>query len=188
MNEQNRQRKAEALDYLRESLAKCSIMIITDYRGENKGLTVKAITELRHQLREQNGVYKIAKNTLIRKALKEINVELEESLLEGPTAVVFGFGDPAAAAKAVLEFAKNQKPTKLPIVKGAVMEGRFVSIKELEAIAELPSICSAHADPRPYAGAASQYPWRLKRRRTQYGYLVRCLEQETLRGSRSLKA
>lgn len=140
MNEQNRQRKAEALDYLRESLAKCSIMIITDYRGENKGLTVKAITELRHQLREQNGVYKIAKNTLIRKALKEINVELEESLLEGPTAVVFGFGDPAAAAKAVLEFAKNQKPTKLPIVKGAVMEGRFVSIKELEAIAELPSI------------------------------------------------
>lgn len=140
MNAQNLQRKAESLEQIRESLKKSSIMIITDYRGEAGGLSVKAITELRHKLREQNGVYKIAKNTLIRKALKEIDIECGEGVLEGPTAVAFGFGDPAAIAKAVLEFAKTQKPNNLPVVKGAVMEGRLLTMAELKAIAELPSI------------------------------------------------
>lgn len=140
MNAQNFQRKSQALEELRESLNKCSIMIISDYRGQNGGLTVKDITDLRHKLREVNGVYRIAKNTLILKALKELNIEGVDHLLEGPTAVAFGFGDPAAVAKALLEFSKNNKPNNIPIVKGAVMEGRFVSLEELKAIAELPSL------------------------------------------------
>lgn len=140
MNAQNLQRKAESLEHLRECLKKASIIILTDYRGQAGGLTVKAITELRGKLRECDGIYKIAKNTLIRKALSEINIECEAGTLEGPTAVVFGMGDPAAAAKAVLEFAKTQKPNGLPVVKGAVMDNRLLSIDELKAIAALPSI------------------------------------------------
>lgn len=140
MNAQNLQRKAESLEQIRECLKKSSIMILTDYRGQAAGLTVKSITELRHKLREQDGIYKVAKNTLIRKALQEIDIECPSGILEGPTAIAFGFGDPAAVAKTVLEFAKTQKPNNLPIVKGAVMENRLLSMDELKAIASLPSL------------------------------------------------
>lgn len=140
MNAQNMQRKAESLEQLRESIRKSGIIILTDYRGQAGGLTVKAITELRGKLRECGGVYRIAKNTLIRKALQEINVECEPATLEGPTAVAFGSNDPAAVAKAILEFAKSQKPSNLPIIKGAVMDGKLLSLDELKAIAALPSL------------------------------------------------
>lgn len=137
---QSRQRKEESLDTLRECFDRASIAIFTDYRGAATGLTVKELTELRGKLREQGAEYRVAKNTLIRRTLHAIGVTEADSQLEGPTAVAFGYSDPAATAKAVLEFSKAQKPNGLPIVKAAVMDNRFIDHAELEAIATLPSL------------------------------------------------
>ena len=136
----NRERREASLAAVRERLDKAQIMVITDYRGEGKGLTVKAVSELRGKLREQNSEYLVAKNTLIRKALHEKGVEDADKYLEGPTGVAFGYGDPVSAPKVVLEFAKAQKPDNLPIAKAAVMDGRLVELEELKYLATLPNL------------------------------------------------
>lgn len=125
---------------LAECFGKASIAIFTDYRGAESGLTVAKITELRGKLREQNAEYRVAKNTLIRKTLHEMGVNSIDEQLTQPSAVVFGYDDPAAAAKTVLEFSKANKPSNLPVVKGAVMGDKVVSHDELVAIASLPPL------------------------------------------------
>lgn len=137
---EQRARKEESLQTLRESFDKSSIAIFTDYRGKASGLTVKEITELRNKLRDQKAEYRVAKNTLIRKTLQDMGVEGADQYLQGPTAVTFAYQDPAAAAKAVLDYSKDQKPNNLPSVKAAVMEGKILDAKALEAIASLPSL------------------------------------------------
>ncbi len=137
---QNQQRRANALQAIRERLAKAQIVVITDYRGNGMGLTVKAVSELRGKLREKNSEYLVAKNTLIRKALHEIGIEDADKYLEGPTGVAFGYDDPVSAPKVVMDFSKNQKPDNLPIVKAGVMDGRLVELDELKKIATLPTL------------------------------------------------
>ena len=137
---QNRERKEESLQTLRECFDKSEIAIFTDYRGGAAGMTVKSITDLRGKLRDQKAEYRVAKNTLIRKTLHDLGVQGADAYLEGPTAVTFGYQDPAATAKAVLDFAKEQKPNQLPSVKGALMAGKVLDPKALEAIANLPSL------------------------------------------------
>lgn len=136
----NRERREAGLAAVRERLDKCQIMVITDYRGEGNGLTVKALSELRGKLREQNSEFLVAKNTLIRKALHEKGIEDADSYLEGPTGVAFGYADPVSAPRVVLEFSKAQKPTNLPIAKAAIMDGRLVEQEELQYLATLPNL------------------------------------------------
>jgi len=137
---QNRERKEESLQTLRECFDKSSIAIFTDYRGGAAGLKVKEITSLRGKLREAKAEYRVAKNTLIRRTLHDMGIHDADTYLEGPTAVAFGFQDAAATAKAVLDFSKDQKPNNLPQVKAALMEGRILDSKAIEAIASLPSL------------------------------------------------
>lgn len=137
---ENRQRKEESLQTLRECFDKSSIVIFTDYRGDKAGLTVKEITDLRGKLREQKAEYRVAKNTMIRRTLHDLGIQEADKYLQGPTAVAFGYDDPAAAAKALLDFSKDQKPNQLPQVKAGVMEGRVLDTQALQAIASLPSL------------------------------------------------
>lgn len=137
---EQRERKDEVLATLRDCFEKSSIAILTDYRGQAKGLKVKEITDLRGKLREGNAEYRVAKNTLIRRTLHDMGIEGLDQHLEGPTAVAFGYGDPAGTAKAVLDYSKDQKPSNLPTVKAAYMDGQILDAARLQQIAELPSI------------------------------------------------
>lgn len=136
-------KKEKVLNELNEKLDKASIIIFTDYRGEKKGLSVKDISELRKWFREQNVEYKIAKNTLISRALHKKGIEGFEDYLKNPTALVIGYGDPVNTTKTLLEFGKEKKsplyPEGLPIIKGAYMEGRKLDNAETKNIAKLPS-------------------------------------------------
>lgn len=133
------ERKSESLAQLKNCLERSNIAILTDYRGATNGLTVKQITELRNKLRKANGEFVVVKNTLTKKAAKELGFEGLDSFLEGPTAIAFGYDDPAAVTKTVLDFSNDNKATSLPAVKGAFMEGKVVTNAELKAIADLPS-------------------------------------------------
>ncbi len=138
-HDQAKKRKDESLSLLRSCLEKANIAILTDYRGAGNGLTVKQITELRTKLRANNGEFRVVKNTLTKKIARDLGISGLESYLEGPTAIAFGYDDPAAITKTLLDFANENKPSLLPLVKSAYMEGEVLGPEQLKAISELPS-------------------------------------------------
>lgn len=137
---ENMKRKQESLAIVRDCLERSSIAIVTDYRGEGKGLSVAEITELRNKLREAGGEYRIVKNTLTKIALKELGIEGLDDTLAGPTAIAFGYDDPSGVAKAVVDFAKKNKATKLPVTRGGYMDGKVLEQEDLKELADLPSL------------------------------------------------
>ncbi|MGI5874298.1 MAG: 50S ribosomal protein L10 [Bacillota bacterium] len=108
-----------------------SVMLLIDY----KGITVNDDTAFRRSLREGGMTYYVAKNTFIKLAAHQEEINDLDSYLEGTTAVVFG-NDPVALAKAVSDFAKDHPAIK---VKAGYMDGAVLPAEKLDALAKLPS-------------------------------------------------
>ena len=100
------------------------------------GLTVKDSEALSRSVREAGAIMKVYKNTLMKRALADMDLASMDEILEGPSAFVFTTGDPVAAAKAVKDFAKANPAVAL---KGGMMDGMFQDAVAAEAIAALPS-------------------------------------------------
>jgi len=118
---------AEIADQFRES----SAAVVTEYRG----LTMAQLSTLRRALGSQVN-YRVAKNTLVRRAAADAGVTGLEDLFAGPTAIAFVEGEPVDAAKALRDFAKDNKAL---IIKGGYMDGRPLSVDEVTRIADLDS-------------------------------------------------
>jgi len=123
--------KIEAVEQLAGRFQRAPIAIVTDYRG----LTVAAVTELRRSVREADGEFVVAKNTLTRRAIRDTTSAGIEPLLVGPTALAFGFADPLAVAKAVHTFAKANEALE---IKGAVLEGDVLAAAQVGQLASMP--------------------------------------------------
>lgn len=117
---------------IKEDLADVKAVWVVDYRG----LSVKEVEGLRRDIREADASMKVYKNTLMRIALKELDMANLDEVLEGPSAFVFCKNDPVASAKALTEFAKGND--KL-VIKGGMMDGDFVNAGQFDAVASLPS-------------------------------------------------
>lgn len=128
------QKNITELNNLKEKLSKAKSLVLADYCG----LTVNQINTLRNKIREVGGELKITKNTLLRIALKQSNLQLttNNSQLTGPTAVVFAYDDEIAPLKAIADFAKEQE---LPKFKAGFLDDRLLTIEELEQLANLPT-------------------------------------------------
>ncbi|HAM16210.1 MAG TPA: 50S ribosomal protein L10 [Eggerthellaceae bacterium] len=125
-------RNIEMMENIKADLEGVSAMWVVDACG----LTVKEVEALRRSIRETGSIMKVYKNTVMKKALAELELANMDEILEGPSAFVFCAGDVAAAAKAVTEFAKDNSNLE---VKGGMMDGAFVTAEEVKAIASLPS-------------------------------------------------
>lgn len=101
-----------------------------------KGLTVVKDTAFRKSIRESRAQYRVSKNTLLRLAVKETPFEVLTQHFKGSTAVATSEGDIVALAKAVNTFLKDNPAASF---KGAILDGKAVSVQEFQAIAELPS-------------------------------------------------
>lgn len=123
--------KIKAVDELKETLQAAKAVFVADYRG----IPVGRLTELRRRLRAADGRLKVAKNTLTRIAAKEAGMEALISLLEGPVALAFSFGEPATTAKVLNEF---NREFKLLEIKGGVLDGRLISSSQVKVLADLP--------------------------------------------------
>ena len=121
-----------ALESLKAGLEGVTAVWAVSYNG----LTVKDAETLRRSVREAGAVMKVCKNTLMKRALADLDMPAMDEILEGPSAFVFTTGDPVAAAKAVKDFAKGNPAVAL---KGGVMDGAFQDAAAAEAIAALPS-------------------------------------------------
>ena len=102
------------------------------------GLTVEQVTELRKQCRENDVHYCVLKNRLVARALKELNIEGLDALLEGPNAFVFGMKDVTAAPKAIASFIDKNKITSLEI-KGGLVGTEFTDVAGIKELAATPS-------------------------------------------------
>jgi large subunit ribosomal protein L10 len=129
-----REEKAQVVAELTEVISQASGMYFTDYQG----MTVEQSTKLRNELRKSGLKYRVAKNTLIKRAL-EANGKLNEEItkvLIGQTAVAFGFEDPVAPARVLRDF--TEKSDK-PVVKLASIEGVTYPGSQLKMVAALPT-------------------------------------------------
>lgn len=123
--------KIASVSEIKERLEKYEIAIATKYVGIN----VEQVTELRRKLRDAGVEYKVYKNTLTRRALKELDLEAAADCMEGPTAWAFS-ADPVAPAKILKEFSKKSKQVGM---MGGVLGGKPVTADQLNALASLPS-------------------------------------------------
>tara|TARA_X000000368_G_scaffold141488_1_gene111393 strand:+ start:4241 stop:4966 length:726 start_codon:yes stop_codon:yes gene_type:complete len=121
---------------VQEKFSNAEAVILTEYRG----LNVTDMAALRAAMKQAGGEYKVYKNTLVRVAAKELNLEIEE-LLVGPTAIAFtgtrpdgSPGDPVSVAKALTNFAKSNEDL---IIKGGMLEGALLSTEEITALSKI---------------------------------------------------
>ena len=123
--------KATAVADIAEQFKDSTATLVTEYRG----LTVANLKELRRSLGD-SATYTVAKNTLVKRAAAEAGIDGLDELFVGPTAIAFVKGEAVDAAKALKTFAKDNKAL---VIKGGYMDGRPLSVAEVETIADLES-------------------------------------------------
>jgi large subunit ribosomal protein L10 len=124
--------KVAVVDDVKARMTSSAATLLTDYRG----LTVAELSQLRAELRKTNASYRIAKNTLMRRAASEAGFEGLDELLVGPTALVFCEDDPVGPAKALKAFAKDHPEL---VVKGGYLDGQVLDEAEAVKLADLAS-------------------------------------------------
>ena len=127
-----RAKKIEQVEKLTKDLTNVSSMVVATYTK----MTVAQDFELRKALRGAGAKYQVVKNTLAEKAAKGTKVEGAMKDLAGVTSIAYTTGDPVAMAKALTKYAKD---TPEFTFKVGVVEGRVISIKDIEALASMPS-------------------------------------------------
>ncbi len=128
-----KQKKTEIVAELVERFQKVDGFYLVDFAG----MTVEDAVRFRAELKEQEMEMKVAKNTLIKIALKETDfLEMPDDIYAGQSALIFGYDDPVAPAKVIKkEFEKNQTPR----FKGAQLDGQIFGGDDLKKLAALPT-------------------------------------------------
>jgi large subunit ribosomal protein L10 len=98
-------------------------------------VNVEKITKLHKSLGVESN-YRVVKNTLINKAVKDTELESLEKFFTGSSAVIFAKGDPSRPCKVLKEFKKEHEQLE---IKGGMLEGRVLFKKDIEGLADLPS-------------------------------------------------
>jgi large subunit ribosomal protein L10 len=127
-----RSEKQADLDTLKSELAKVSTLILTTFQG----ITVDNDTKLRRAVQAAGGKYKVVKNTLAERAGAGTAAEGVLKDLKGTNSIAFTYNDPVALAKALTKIAKDVPAFQF---KAGIVEGRVISIAEIQSLANLPS-------------------------------------------------
>lgn len=131
--ENPRPEKVAVVEEVKSRLSDAEAAVLTDYRG----IDVPGMATLRNALREAGAEYQIYKNSLVRFAARDLDLEIEEMLV-GPTAIAFirrdSDGDPVLMAKALREFAKTNPNLE---VKGGLLNDRPMTAEDIDALAKV---------------------------------------------------
>lgn len=126
------EKKQGTVTELHDKLESAKAFYLTDFTG----LTVKKVTELRSRLRKAGIEYVVVKNTLAERALEGLDLPEVAAFFRGPTAVAIGNDDPVAAAKVLVDFAKEND--NKPAMKAGVVDGKAYTANEVDRLAKLP--------------------------------------------------
>ena len=124
--------KTALVEDLAGSFGRASIALVSEYRG----MTAAESTEMRKRLRAVRGEMRIAKNTLVRHAIKGTKYEALDSNLGGQVGLILSYEDPVVLAKTFTSFGPLGEKLKL---RGAVLDGKALTPAEVQALATLPS-------------------------------------------------
>jgi large subunit ribosomal protein L10 len=127
-----RAKKVEQVEKLTVDLKNVSSVIVSTYSK----LTVAQDFELRKVVRASGAKYRVVKNTLAERAGKESKIAEALKNLQGVTSIAYTEGDPVALAKALSKYAKDNPEFTF---KAGVVEGRVITVKEIESLATMPS-------------------------------------------------
>jgi large subunit ribosomal protein L10 len=127
-----RSEKQQDLDKLKTELAKVSTVILTTFQG----ITVQDDTKLRRSVQAAGGNYKVVKNTIAERAASGTPAEKLLTNLKGTNSIAFTNTDPVALAKALTKIAKDVPAFQF---RSGLVEGRVISIAEIQQLANLPS-------------------------------------------------
>lgn len=127
-----KERKRELVKSYVEMLSRSEGVIFTTHQG----LTVSQMETVRNKLREANSPYHVTKNTLLKLALDQVGTSVPEEMLIGPVAMGFCYTEPAATARALMDFAKEFEGLE---VKGGLLGDRFMDVEGIRVLAALPS-------------------------------------------------
>jgi large subunit ribosomal protein L10 len=131
-----RTQKEEQILELNEKFSRAKSVYVADFRG----LNVAAADNLRQRIREGGAgdfEYRVAKNSVLRRASADLDVAGIANHFEGPTAVAISFSDPVGLAKVLSDFAKDHEVFEL---KGGVVDGEVIDTAQIAALAKLPSM------------------------------------------------
>lgn len=128
----DRTEKEDLVATLHQTFDESAMVVVTHYSG----LTVSEMGDLRDRMRETGAKFRVTKNRLTRLALKDTKFEALSDMFIGPTAIAYS-DDPVAAAKASVEFAKEND--KLIVLGGALGE-EMLDASGVKALASLPSL------------------------------------------------
>ena len=131
MNE-NLKNKVETVNEIVDRLNRAKSVVFSAYQGT----TVEQDTALRVAMRKENNDYKVYKNRLLVRALKEVGIEGCDDMLQGTTSVAFGYKDEVSPAKILSDNMKNNDKLSF---KFGIVNGKVVSAEEIEKISKLPS-------------------------------------------------
>src|ERR1039458_316386 len=128
----NKSEKTALVEDLTQSFGRASIALVSEYRG----MTAAESTEMRKRLRAVRGEMRVAKNTLVRRAIKGTAYEALDSNLGGQVGLILSYEDPVVLAKTFASFGPLGDKLKL---RGAVLDGKALTPAEVQALATLPS-------------------------------------------------
>ena len=126
--------KVEVVEELRGIFSRAKSAVVANYQG----IDAEGITALRVHMRSRSVDFRVVKNTLALRAVKETPLEVLGEDFKGPVSILVGFEDVVAPAKALADFAKSGA-TKSPEIICGVVEGEKISPEEVQALAKLPS-------------------------------------------------
>jgi large subunit ribosomal protein L10 len=129
-----RQEKQDEIALLHEKIVRANALVAVDYRG----ITVAETNDLRGKLRAGAAgafEYRVAKNTLLKRAVEGTHAELFRGLCEGPTALGIAYEEPSALAKILVEFAKQNPKLR---IRGGLIDGALVDAAGVERVSKLP--------------------------------------------------
>src|SRR5271169_1526261 len=133
-----RAKKTEQVEKLGKELKNVSSLIVTTY---NK-LTVAQDYELRKTLRSSGAKYLVVKNTLAERAAQGTSVADALKDLAGVTSIAYTSGDPVALAKVLSKYAKDNPEYSF---KAGIVDGRVIAVKDIDALASMPSKEEIHS-------------------------------------------
>jgi large subunit ribosomal protein L10 len=128
----NRKIKENLVSKLNEQFNNATSVVVAHYQG----MTVDQLNSLRSELRKSEVKFQVAKNRLVKLAVKGTKFSDIDKFLTGPTAIVFS-DDPVSAAKGIVDFTKENKNLK---VVGGVLDGKVLELAEVHILATLPSL------------------------------------------------
>ena len=132
MNKAIIEQKETLVNEVSEEMKNSASTVVVEYRG----LSVAKITELRRELRKQDATLKVYKNSIISRAAEKVGYSELDNELTGPNAIVFSKTDSTGAAKLLTKYAKRNDEL---VVKGGIVEGKYVNAKEMKVVATLPN-------------------------------------------------